>query len=559
MLIIYLSSRIRAKIHMSVNLKLVIVIAIVAVVCIAAAAFVMTGNNSKESTLSGNWVEYEVEGDREAGMGSYAFEGKSKLTFGYHSGSDHRYQMMEAGSVIRDYKEMSKELVSPILDMYWMSEQSGMEKIGKETIQTSAGEKECDILKEAVGSGETRTYWVADGWIPYRIVHEAGTDAVGTTLYKATYTFMNKGFTEQKSGCVLTVVKGDGVDVEGNIGSYALGGKAKLTAKYGEEKGFGGWLDEKFNLITISPTLELELTRDTTVYAVNGLGWDKELEPGTETDLKRLFGNAGSFLIENESMGTSETSSDGKYVFPEAGTYKIVASDNDVPKYVRWVLVNGSVEREFKWDYDGVDYSLKMEIDYSDLQYVRDYYTLEERRADWSDHVRDRTFVTLSYTDPRMAPYLDGLVDGLISLYKEEYGEPEEYSFLNFALNFTQCIRYQEDSDIGYIEYWKFPLETLYDNAGDCEDTSILFAAIAHQACSELGYKTRIALQLMPQHAGGAVTLVNPTGHERNPEGFIFAETTSNEYYLGDIPNKEKDYFLNKKYYPSVSVTIDIQ
>ena len=59
-----------------------------------------------------------------------------------------------------------------------------------------------------------------------------------------------------------------------------------------------------------------------------------------------------------------------------------------------------------------------MKIDYSDVTYAKDLYTPQQRSSDRPDHVRDRTFVTYSYTDEIMAPYMDGLVSKLIELYK---------------------------------------------------------------------------------------------------------------------------------------------
>jgi hypothetical protein len=46
--------------------------------------------------------------------------------------------------------------------------------------------------------------------------------------------------------------------------------------------------------------------------------------------------------------------------------------------------------------------------------------------------------------------------------------------------------------------------------------------------------------------------------YDKNPDGFIYGETTATGYDLGDIPGKVKDYFLDAKYYPSVSTTVEI-
>ncbi len=53
---------------------------------------------------------------------------------------------------------------------------------------------------------------------------------------------------------------------------------------------------------------------------------------------------------------------------------------------------------------------------------------------------------------------------------------------LNFVLSFVQnAIVYLDDlQTTGFYDYYKFPLETLIDGGGDCEDKSILMATISH-------------------------------------------------------------------------------
>ena len=60
----------------------------------------------------------------------------------------------------------------------------------------------------------------------------------------------------------------------------------------------------------------------------------------------------------------------------------------------------------------------------------------------------------------------------------------------NVILSYAQNVPYQYDEDFcGKSEYWKYPVETVFDGAGDCEDTSILYCAIM----KALGYDTAIA------------------------------------------------------------------
>lgn len=58
---------------------------------------------------------------------------------------------------------------------------------------------------------------------------------------------------------------------------------------------------------------------------------------------------------------------------------------------------------------------------------------------------------------------------------KEGYSSYDEASFV---LAFVQSLRYTPDILTGYDEYPRFPVETLVDDGGDCEDTAILYATL---------------------------------------------------------------------------------
>ena len=93
----------------------------------------------------------------------------------------------------------------------------------------------------------------------------------------------------------------------------------------------------------------------------------------------------------------------------------------------------------------------------------------------------------------QIAEYISGATVGL-----------DKAEVVNVLLRFTQTIPYMYDSEsVGQEEYWKYPLETLYDGNGDCEDTSILFCAVG----KAMGYDT--ALMLFSGHATGAISIAD--------------------------------------------------
>lgn len=124
------------------------------------------------------------------------------------------------------------------------------------------------------------------------------------------------------------------------------------------------------------------------------------------------------------------------------------------------------------------------------------------------------------------------------------------------VLSFVQdAIPYQYDSTTySAEEYWQFPLETLYLGTGDCEDTSILFAAI----CKQMGWDA--ALFLLYGHMAAGVTLdeftdetpgrssylSSKTNYCTSSDGtrYYYCETTgdSDSYHVGDVPSGQSLY-----------------
>lgn len=96
-------------------------------------------------------------------------------------------------------------------------------------------------------------------------------------------------------------------------------------------------------------------------------------------------------------------------------------------------------------------------------------------------------------------------------------------------------IEYQYDSDtVGEDEYPRYPIETLYERQGDCEDTSILMAALLKELGYEVGFlhlpgHLAVALRTADNYSGGAYYEIN--GHR-----YLYIESTGSGWNIGDIP-----------------------
>jgi PKD repeat protein len=118
--------------------------------------------------------------------------------------------------------------------------------------------------------------------------------------------------------------------------------------------------------------------------------------------------------------------------------------------------------RHFQWDYAGSRFDWTVSIP-SSL-----YYDYQERiRGLWE--LRDYDEYVL---DPLDDAYLKGLVDWIQTQVGTDF-----YTTAECAFNFVQAaIQYTYDRS-GF-EYPRYPVETLVDEAGDCEDTAILYASL---------------------------------------------------------------------------------
>lgn len=115
-----------------------------------------------------------------------------------------------------------------------------------------------------------------------------------------------------------------------------------------------------------------------------------------------------------------------------------------------------------------------------------------------------------------------------------------EWSTLLQASNvlcFTQaCITYRRDEDTTPAPEWpRYPIETLMDEASDCEDDVILTAAVLKR----LGFD--VALLYYPGHcalgvAGAAGLPGAYVVDARTDLHYFYGETTAEGWHLGEVP-----------------------
>lgn len=108
-----------------------------------------------------------------------------------------------------------------------------------------------------------------------------------------------------------------------------------------------------------------------------------------------------------------------------------------------------------------------------------------------------------------------------------------DWEMIELATAFVQGLDYvSDDIGTGYDEYPKFPLETLYDQGGDCEDSSILLASLLR----ELGYGT--VLVMTEDHMGVGVKASEPANFTYMNMDFYYIETTAPGWGIGELPEE---------------------
>ena len=182
---------------------------------------------------------------------------------------------------------------------------------------------------------------------------------------------------------------------------------------------------------------------------------------------------------------------------------------------------------QFDWVFDEQAYRLNLDFDYSLYNTFKLY---DHSTSSWDDYQR---FVT-----PNEA-YVYDLATDLQDLAVAN-GYTSELEIANFILAFVGGIPYQYDIDgMGVTEYPKYPIEMLWEHAGDCEDAASLYISLVES----IGYDAiLILLMVKPNenedwggHAMPAIHIANYTDGDgvelSDPDKankmFFFAEATA--------------------------------
>ena len=132
---------------------------------------------------------------------------------------------------------------------------------------------------------------------------------------------------------------------------------------------------------------------------------------------------------------------------------------------------------DFSWEYQSRQYSINLSLDYDTYhQYKSKDHTCCFEEEDY-----------LKYSTPDV-DYITTAAQSLEDLAIAN-GFTSQIEKAEFILAFVGAIPYELDPDDGW-DHPKYPIETLWEYSGDCEDSSALYASLMES----LGYRTVLVL-----------------------------------------------------------------
>lgn len=195
------------------------------------------------------------------------------------------------------------------------------------------------------------------------------------------------------------------------------------------------------------------------------------------------------------------------------------------------------LNKTYSWTFENKNYNIYLEIPKDKYDYYMNYQTNRIPQNDDKDpSSKMASFVTSSDET------INTLSEKLYDLTKTQ--DFDKTKTANFILRFVQKnIKYALDNQTkACSEYWRFPIETLFEQKGDCEDTSVLYAAIL----KNLNYDTALLFYTWEKnderigHLAVGLHLINGQGDYVTDEDntkYYYCETTAENFDVGEIPD----------------------
>ena len=242
-------------------------------------------------------------------------------------------------------------------------------------------------------------------------------------------------------------------------------------------------------------------------------------------DVWEEFNEDGRYDRESEKTGVTDTNREDAVDVPgKPGA--VLDEDNRIPNFI----ATGYNYKTVTYKWQSRSWSSEWTWDLPIWQELYHYYSELGRYYKPSEFYH--------YTnDVENAALCKSVAESIVNTAMEKGLSKREAIFEVVA--FVQSITYESDLNQNgqSCEYPKYPVETLMEGGGDCEDTSILLATMI----KELGYGVALLHfegHMMVGIAGGE----SETGayYQKDGVNYFVLETTNTGWGMGDIPDNYK-------------------
>ncbi|MBP2144042.1 hypothetical protein J2127_001211 [Methanococcus voltae] len=227
----------------------------------------------------------------------------------------------------------------------------------------------------------------------------------------------------------------------------------------------------------------------------------------------------GTYNNENDNMYSEYQSSESK-----------MSNDSIIEYYepdYENLTYNPSIHylKNYTWNYGSENHTIELII-------PKVMYTYYQSKP----HNQESNYVqyALSDNDRKFVKYLSSKFNKIA--IENNYSE---YDTVLLVSTFVQSLKYTSDNvTTGYDEYPRYPVETLVDEGGDCEDTSIIISAILN----DLGYDVMVIE--FRDHMGVAIKcngMYTGTYYTYKNNRYYYVETTGENWNIGELPEKYRE------------------
>jgi len=190
-----------------------------------------------------------------------------------------------------------------------------------------------------------------------------------------------------------------------------------------------------------------------------------------------------------------------------------VFSQNYGPEYN-----NGIISQKMQWDYDGYTFTIEIPFDLNTYYFYKNLSKKEPVKnyvKEYSSHPYFAVVVNklkvdakeLGYTGWKLAEYLTTFVQQNITYAKDPYNNGWDYP--------------------------KYPIETLVEKKGDCEDSAVLLASLLN------AFGFDVVLIGLPRHVAVGILCKNcETYYTFHNKHYAYIETTHPYWKISQIPEQ---------------------